>query len=187
MLQTQDRSVSLCRCVRLRLFRDLQPGRYVPDGGHLQWRSGERDLVVSGGQSGRVTVWEAPSGKFLSMLGTHEGPVWGMAISRDSRVVASGGLDGVVMLWDVATRQLIARCMGHEGPINDVAVSPDDSLIASSSQDGAVILWDAQSGPHRATLRGNRRYERMDITGVIGVSDVQKTVFKTLGAVEVMP
>jgi WD40 repeat protein len=65
-----------------------------------------------------------------------------------------------------------------------VAVSPDGSLIASSSQDGAVMLWDPESGAWRRTLRPDRRYERMDITGLTGVNDVQKMVLKTLGAVE---
>jgi WD40 repeat protein len=88
------------------------------------------------------------------------------------------------MLWDVATRRLIARLTGHDGPINDVAVSPDGRLIASSGQDGAVMLWDPESGACRATLRPDRRYERMDITGLTGVSDVQKMVLRTLGAVE---
>lgn len=36
----------------------------------------------------------------------------------------------------------------------------------------------------RPTLRPDRRHERMDITGLTGMSDVQKMVLKTLGAVE---
>jgi WD40 repeat protein/DNA-binding SARP family transcriptional activator len=144
-------------------------------------------LVASGGQSGRVTLWEAPSGRFLATLGAHEGQAWSMAFSRDERVLVSCGVDGTVMLWDVATRRLTARLTGHDGPVNDVAVSPDGSLIASSGQDGAVMLWDSESGARRATLRPDRQYERMDITGLTGVSEVQKTVLETLGAVERSP
>jgi WD40 repeat protein len=110
--------------------------------------------------------------------------VWDVDVSRDAGLLVSGGADGTVMLWDVAARQLIARCTGHDGPVNKVAVSPDGSLIASSGQDGTVMLWDPESGVCRATLRPDRRYERMDITGLTGVSEVQKTVLKTLGAVE---
>jgi WD40 repeat protein len=146
--------------------------------------SREGNLVASGGQSGRITLWEAPSGRFLATLGAHEGPVWGMAISADSRLLASGGADGAVMVWDVAARRLISRLTGHEGPINYVSWSPEGSLIASSGQDGAVILWDVVSATRRTTLRPDRRYERMDITGLTGVSEVQKSVLKTLGAVE---
>jgi len=78
----------------------------------------------------------------------------------------------------------IARLTGHDGPVHNVAVSPDDSLIASSGQDGTVMLWDSESGAHRATLRSDRRYERMDITGLTGLSEVQKGVLRTLGAVD---
>ena len=146
-------------------------------------------LMASGGQSGRVSLWEvtqeAPRGKLLATLGAHEGPVWGgLDFSPDSRLLVSGGLDSTVLLWDVATRRLLTRLAGHDGPVNAVAMSPDGSLIASSGQDGTVMLWDTQSGAHRATLRPDRRYERMDITGLTGVSDVQTTVLKTLGASE---
>ena len=88
------------------------------------------------------------------------------------------------MLWDVEAGGLIGRRPEHVGTINGVAASPNGSLIASSSQDGTVMLWDQRSGTHRATLRPDRRYERMDITGLSGVNDVQKMVLKTLGAIE---
>jgi WD40 repeat protein len=141
-------------------------------------------LVASGGTSGRVTLWEASSGNFLATLGAHAGQAWAIAFSPDERLLVSGGVDGAVMLWDVAARRLISRLTGHEGPVNDVAVSPDGSLIASSGQDGAVMLWDPTSGERRATLRPDRRYERMDISGLTGVSEVQKMMLRTLGAVE---
>jgi WD40 repeat protein/transcriptional regulator with XRE-family HTH domain len=141
-------------------------------------------LVASGGHSGRVTLWEAPSGRFLATLGAHERQAWSIAFSHDQRLLVSGGVDGAVMLWDVAESRLISRLTGHDGPVNNVAVSPDGSLIASSGQDGAVMLWDPASGAWRATLRLDRRYERMDISGLAGVSEVQRTVLQVLGAAE---
>jgi WD40 repeat protein len=117
-------------------------------------------------------------------LGAHEGQAWGIALSHDKRLLVSGGVDGAVMLWDVTARRLISRLTGHDGPVNDVAVSPDGSLIASSGQDGAVMLWDRAEGAYRATLRPDRRYERMDISGLTGVNQVQKMVLRTLGAVD---
>jgi WD40 repeat protein/DNA-binding SARP family transcriptional activator len=178
---SQDGTVKVWQIPSGRLLATLR------DNDDLFWRvavSGEGNLVASGGQSGRVNLWEAPSGRLLARFAAHEGQVWGVALSPDSRLIVSGGADRTVKLWDAATRQLIAQYMGHDGTINDVAVSPDGSLIASSSQDGAVKLWDRESGACRATLRPDRRYERMDITGLTGVSNVQKMVLKTLGAVE---
>jgi WD40 repeat protein/transcriptional regulator with XRE-family HTH domain len=141
-------------------------------------------LVASGGHSGRVTLWEAPSGRLLATLGAHAGQAWGIALSGDKRLLASGGVDGAVMLWDVAGGRLITQLTGHDGPVDDVAVSPDGSLIASSGQDGALMLWDRAAGTRRAILRPDRRYERMDISGLTGVNEVQKVVLRTLGAVE---
>src|SRR4029079_3083477 len=128
--------------------------------------------------------WEAPSGRFLATLGEQAGHAWSLAFSRDERLLVSGGVEGAVMLWCVEARGLLSRLPGHDGPVNHVSISPDGSLIATSGQDGAVMLWDPTSGACRATLRPDRRYERMDISGLTGVSEVQKMVLRTLGAVE---
>jgi WD40 repeat protein len=121
---------------------------------------------------------------FLATLGAHGAQAWGIALSQDERFLVSGGADGTVMLWDVVARRLIFRLTGPVGQVNDVAIRPDGGLIASSTLDGTVVLWDRESGATHAALRPDRRYERMDITGLTGVSEVQKTVLKTLGAVE---
>jgi len=47
-----------------------------------------------------------------------------------------------------------------------------------------VRLWEASSGRCLRTLRAERRYERMDITGLTGITDAQRTALLALGAVE---
>jgi WD40 repeat protein/DNA-binding SARP family transcriptional activator len=181
---SQDRTVKLWEIPSGRLLSTIQ------DDDDLFWGvavSRDGTLVASGGQSGRVNLWEASSGKLLATLGTHEGPVWGMDFSRDSCLLVSGGADGIAMLWDTATHHLIARLTGHLGSINRVAVSPDGRLVASGGQDSTVKLWDTASGVCRATLRPDRQYERMDITGLTGITEVQKLALKILGAVERAP
>jgi len=49
---------------------------------------------------------------------------------------------------------------------------------------GLSKLWDPNSGACLRTLRGDRRYERMDITGLTGVTDAQRAALRALGAVE---
>jgi WD40 repeat protein len=98
--------------------------------------------------------------------------------------VRSGSEDGTLRLWEIPSGACLAALEGHAGAIYDVAITPDARQFASVSQDGTVRLWDPESSAHRATLRPDRRYERMDITGLTGVTDVQKVVLKTLGAVE---
>jgi hypothetical protein len=47
-----------------------------------------------------------------------------------------------------------------------------------------VRLWDAHTGANAHILRAERRYERMDITGLTGITDAQHQAMLTLGAVE---
>jgi hypothetical protein len=46
------------------------------------------------------------------------------------------------------------------------------------------MIWDLRSGKHLRTLRHERPYERMDITGIRGLNEAQKTSLRALGAIE---
>jgi transcriptional regulator with XRE-family HTH domain len=56
--------------------------------------------------------------------------------------------------------------------------------LASSSQDGAVKMWELGSGQCLLILRSDRPYERMNISGVTGITEAQRASLKALGAVE---
>ncbi len=46
------------------------------------------------------------------------------------------------------------------------------------------MLWDLSSGEHLQTLRRDRPYERLNITGVRGLTEAQKSTLLSLGAVD---
>jgi non-specific serine/threonine protein kinase len=146
--------------------------------------SGDGLLLASGGQDGTVRLWQVESGQLLATLQGHTGMVRGVALSGDGWLVASGGVDGTVRLWEARSGQSLATLQAHTGAVWGVALSGDGHLVASGGVDGTVRLWEAASGACLRTLRSDRRYERLNIMGLTGVSDAQRATLLALGAVE---
>jgi WD40 repeat protein len=150
------------------------------------WRvapSADGQLIASGDTDGTVRLWETSTGRPVATL---QGPtgVWGVALSADGQVVASGGTDGTVQLWQHSTGRPVATLQGHTSTVPGVALSADGQLLASASFDGTVRLWEVSSGACLRVLRLERHYERLDITGLMGITDAQRQALLTLGAVE---
>jgi WD40 repeat protein len=72
----------------------------------------------------------------------------------------------------------------HSGAVYGVGLSRDGRLVASGGDDGLVKLWDLQNGVPLHSLRSDRHYQRMDITGLSGITEAQRAALLALGAIE---
>jgi WD40 repeat protein len=72
----------------------------------------------------------------------------------------------------------------HRGTVQSLRLSPDGSLLASSGDDSTIRLWKRESGELVRTLRRDRPYERLNIAGIKGLTDAQKSTLHALGAFE---
>ena len=112
--------------------------------------------VVSGGDDGRVWVWDPASVAGPVQLVGHRGIVRAVAVLPDGRVV-SGGDDRRVLLWDPGRVGAPTIELGHHGrEVRALAVLPD-GRVASGSDDWRVLLWDpGRVGDGPVGLNGHR-------------------------------
>ncbi len=73
---------------------------------------------------------------------------------------------------------------GHQGAVQSFRISTDGRRLASCGDDSAVKVWDLENGDLLRTLRRDRPYERLNITGVKGLTEPQKVSLRALGAFE---
>jgi WD40 repeat protein len=132
-------------------------------------------------------LWEAQSGARLRAFEGHPGMVSAVVWDRRGDLLVSGGGDGVLRWWEMHSGECVRMRKAHQGAVQALKVSPDGSTLASCGDDGAITLWSLKSGEYLRTLRRDRPYERLDITGVRGLSEAQKETLRALGAREDAP
>jgi WD40 repeat protein len=78
----------------------------------------------------------------------------------------------------------LATLHGHTGIVYCLAIFDDGRLVANGGQDGTVHLWQAATGACLRILQPECCYERLDITGLTGITDAQRAARHALGGVE---
>ncbi len=106
--------------------------------------------------------------------------VWG----PDGDRLITGGSDGKLRWWDRQSGECVCIQEAHHTAIQSLRGSPDGRRMASCGYDGAIRIWNLQTGEYLRTLRRDRPYERLDITGIRGLGAAQIASLRALGAME---
>lgn len=140
-------------------------------------------LLASSSEDQTIRLWHLPTAACLTVLHGHSNRVLAIQFSPDGQRLASASVDQTVRLWSVAG-ECLHVLTGHRSFVWSVVWSPDGQYLASGSEDETIKLWQAKTGECVKTLSIDRPYQRMNITGVTGLSESTIASLKELGAIE---
>lgn len=138
--------------------------------------------VVSGSEDCVLKVWDIESGECVKTLEGHMDWIWSVAWSSNGQFIASAGKDTIIKVWDAKTGSCLLTLKGHTDTIRSLAFTPNSQILVSASKDGTIKLWNMITGECINTLNNAPPYEGMKITGVTGLTDMQKETLIVLGA-----
>jgi WD40 repeat protein len=145
----------------------------------VAWHPDGTHLASGGGSRG--------SGELLHTLSELSEIVYALAWSPTGTMLISGGSDGMLRWWDIERGKCVQTHHAHQGTVQSLKRSPDGRSLASCGDDGAISIWELASGKRLRTLRRDRPYERLDISGVKGLTQAQRASLSALGAIEHPP
>ncbi|MFM7427724.1 MAG: protein kinase domain-containing protein [Elainella sp.] len=134
-----------------------------PNQGHVETVSSlaftpDGQRLISGVQSGQITVWSIDTEQPLLSLTGHQSAVRSLAVKSDSSILVSASDDQTVKIWNLGIGQELRTLRGHTSYINEVVISPDGQLIASASADQTIKIWDLADGQELRSLKGHLSY-----------------------------
>jgi WD40 repeat protein/transcriptional regulator with XRE-family HTH domain len=152
----------------------------------VAWSPDGKWLASGGGGrgGGELLIWDIASGKVVQEWRGLPGVIFAVVWSPDGERVISGNSYGTMHWWKMQSGECLMTREGHRGVVQALRVSSDGTRLASSGDDSAIQLWDVASGELLQTLRQDRPYERLNITGIRGLTEAQRDTLRILGAIE---
>lgn len=140
-------------------------------------------FLASASEDQTVKIWDVGLGKLVFDLKGHKSFVQSAVFSNDDRRLASGAA-ATVREWDINTGQCLKTASLPTDRVRSLFPLEDGGFLTCGNQGGTLNVWHVGTGELLGTLRALRPYEGMNIKGVEGLTEAQRTSLRKLGAVE---
>jgi periodic tryptophan protein 2 len=129
-------------------YFDMNTLSYSPDG----------QQVATGGDDGKVKIWNATSGFCFVTFEDHSSAISAVEFAKQGQVIFSASLDGTVRAYDLV-RYRNFRTFTTPSPVqfNSLAVDPSGEIVcAGGTGDGfEIYMWSTQTGKLIDVLGGH--------------------------------
>lgn len=103
----------------------------------------QRPDLITGGETGAVTVWSLENLARFYTLSHHQDAVTAVACWPGGDWLAIGSADGQVHLWQWETKRRIA-VLNHDWAVSALAFDAQEPILVSSSRDQTLRIWQAE-------------------------------------------
>jgi predicted NACHT family NTPase len=142
------------------------------------------NMIASVSRDQTIKCWNINTGECIESWQAHLYGGVSSVIFKDNFSVVSCSTDKTIKLWDITIGECLKTLHGHLDAVWSIAIALDSKILVSGSQDETIKIWDVETGECLKTLRSDRPYERMNITGIKGLTSAEMATLKALGAVE---
>ncbi|KAK8158847.1 WD40-repeat-containing domain protein [Phyllosticta citrichinensis] len=101
--------------------------------------------LASGGEDGKVRVWDLNKRKSVATLDSHVSVVRSICFSEEENALATGSRDKTVMIWDARTWKIRSTIPVLES-VEDIGFLKDGSVIFTGGENGTLRLWTISNG-----------------------------------------
>jgi WD40 repeat protein len=142
---------------------------------------GSRIVTASANKTARI--WDAATGKEITVLHGHEANVNSAAFSPDGARIVTASHDKTARIWDAPTGTEIAVQRGHESWLNSAAFSPDSARIVTASHDKTARIWDV----HFATMSARDLVSEVCLRRLRGLTTLTRDEMRLAGYPDTTP
>jgi WD40 repeat protein len=102
-------------------------------------------VLIFGGGTGDIRIWEWESGTVLATVEAHELAVIRVVLSDDETLMVTSDIDGNMALWDYPSMERLATVLTGPVGIESLVMTADKRMVFVLGTDGTIRIWGVPS------------------------------------------